>query len=57
MDLVVEEEVEEPLTMITNLGELLLVEEAVEDAEFHLVVVVVLDLVDQEDQEDQVLIV
>ena len=52
MDLVVEEEVEVPLTMTINLGELLLVEEAVEDAEFHLDQEVAVDqavLVDQED--------
>ena len=56
MDLVVEEEVEEPLTTIINLGELPLVEEVVEDAEYHLVVVVAVVLVDLEDLEDQVLI-
>ena len=57
MDLVVEEEVEEPLTMTINLGELPLVEEVVEDAEYHLAVVVAVVLVDQVDQVDQVLIV
>ena len=57
MDLVVEEEVEVPLTMTINLGELLLVEEAVEDAEFHLDQEVAVDqeaLVDQEDHLPQV---
>ena len=52
-----EEEVEEPLTMTINLGELPLVEEVVEDAEYHLAVVVAVVLVDQVDQVDQVLIV
>ena len=54
MDLVVEEEVEVPLTMTTNLGELLLVEEAVEDAEFHLVMAVPVVMVVPVVMEDQV---